>query len=151
MYPYFSILINTKIFLLKVDPCAASLNSNDVFVLVSQKYGYLWYGKGCIGDERELAKELASRVAPRYANDFIVIPEGKEPKDFWDLLGGIGEYASGSIFQVRCNNKLSNMLLFFFQIFFSFNLSSKDFFSHLGSHPRISSTFILMFNCKWKV
>ncbi|XP_065656338.1 advillin isoform X2 [Hydra vulgaris] len=84
---------------LEVEPCAASLNSNDVFVLVSQKNGYLWYGKGCIGDERELAKELAFRVAPRYSNDFVVIPEGKEPKEFWDLLGGIGEYSSGSIFQ----------------------------------------------------
>ncbi|KAL7989808.1 hypothetical protein Chor_012474 [Crotalus horridus] len=41
---------------------AASLNSNDVFLLKTQGDHYLWYGKGCSGDEREMAKELAAII-----------------------------------------------------------------------------------------
>ena len=79
---------------------AASLNSNDVFVLLTPHEGYLWYGKGCSGDERELAKELANRVAPRFADDFEKVLENKEPDTFWKLLGGQGEYSSSHYFEV---------------------------------------------------
>ena len=78
-----------------MDPEAESLNSNDVFVLVSSRKGYLWYGKGCSGDERELAKEVAGIVAPRFKDDFTIVMEGKEPEDFWGALGGKTDYASG--------------------------------------------------------
>lgn len=84
---------------LEVEVCAASLNSNDVFLLLTQSEGYLWYGKGCSGDERELAKELAGRVAPRFAEDFEKIQECREPERFWQFLGGKGEYASGHYFE----------------------------------------------------
>ena len=80
---------------------AASLNSNDVFVLCTKKEGYLWYGKGCSGDERELAKEVAHHIAPHFANDFFVTMEGKEPEAFWEGLGGKGEYASGGRLEVQ--------------------------------------------------
>jgi len=83
-----------------VEVCAASLNSNDVFLLLTQSEGFLWYGKGCSGDERELAKELAGRVAPRFADDFEKVQECKEPQRFWDFLGGKGQYASGHYFEV---------------------------------------------------
>eukprot|EP00794_Sanderia_malayensis_P017326 gene17326-19059_t len=79
----------------EVDAIAGSLNSNDVFVLCTSKIGYLWYGKGCSGDERELAKEVAGMVAPRFKDDFTIVMESKEPEMFWDLLGGKGEYATG--------------------------------------------------------
>ena len=86
-----------------MEPVAASLNSNDVFVLITPQEGYLWYGKGCSGDERELAKELAGRVAPRYRDDFVKILENKEPNEFWNILGGQGEYSSGQYFEVLCS------------------------------------------------
>ncbi len=78
-----------------MDAIAGSLNSNDVFVLCNAKIGYLWYGKGCSGDERELAKEVAALIAPRFKDDFTIVLEGKEPAQFWELLGGQGEYATG--------------------------------------------------------
>ena len=84
----------------QVEACAASLNSNDVFLLLTQSEGFLWYGKGCSGDERELAKELAGRVAPRFAEDFEKVQEAKEPQRFWEFLGGRGDYASGHYFEV---------------------------------------------------
>ncbi|XP_057303795.1 advillin-like isoform X2 [Hydractinia symbiolongicarpus] len=84
---------------LEVEAVAASLNSNDVFVLLTPREGFLWYGKGCSGDERELGKELAARIAPRFAEDFTKVLENKEPAEFWDLLGGPGEYSSGHYFE----------------------------------------------------
>lgn len=86
-----------------MEAIAASLNSNDVFLLLTQSEGFLWYGKGCSGDERELAKELAGRVAPRFAEDFEKVQEAKEPQRFWEFLGGQGSYASGHYFEV-CQN-----------------------------------------------
>ena len=73
----------------------SSLNSNDVFVLCNAKVGFLWYGKGCSGDERELAKEVAGIVSPKFKDDFTIVMEGKEPDDFWNILGGKTEYATG--------------------------------------------------------
>lgn len=40
---------------------AASLNTNDCFVLVSPGETYVWMGKGSTGDERETAKHLAGK------------------------------------------------------------------------------------------
>ena len=46
-------------------PCrAASLNSNDVFVLFTKSSVYIWCGKGSTGDEREMAK-LIAKHSPR--------------------------------------------------------------------------------------
>jgi len=84
---------------LEVEAVAASLNSNDVFVLTIPLKGFLWYGKGCSGDERELAKTLASKVAPRYSDDFEIMPESQETDEFWKYLGGKGEYASGMMYE----------------------------------------------------
>lgn len=39
---------------------ASSLNSNDVFILMSPKVVYIWCGKGSTGDEREMAKKIAA-------------------------------------------------------------------------------------------
>uniref|UniRef100_A0A672GP03 Villin-like n=1 Tax=Salarias fasciatus TaxID=181472 RepID=A0A672GP03_SALFA len=64
---------------------ASSLNSNDVFLLKTDRLCYLWYGKvrvslclmcflqGCSGDER-------------------VVMEGQEPAEFWVALGGKAPY-----------------------------------------------------------
>ncbi|XP_036425180.1 villin-1 [Colossoma macropomum] len=81
---------------IEVVPRSSSLNSNDVFVLSTATSCYLWYGKGCSGDEREMAKSLADIISKREKH---VIAEGQEPADFWVNLGGKSQYASGKRLQ----------------------------------------------------
>ncbi|KAI1891079.1 hypothetical protein AGOR_G00160210 [Albula goreensis] len=80
---------NTKA--IEVPALAASLNSNDIFLLHSQTDRYVWCGKGCSGDERAMAKEVSAAIGK--GNEEIVA-EGMEPTQFWDLLGGKAPYAS---------------------------------------------------------
>ncbi|XP_072541708.1 villin-1 [Salminus brasiliensis] len=80
----------------EVAPRSSSLNSNDVFVLSTPTCCYLWYGKGCSGDEREMSKSLADIISKREKQ---VIAEGQEPADFWVQLGGKSQYASGKRLQ----------------------------------------------------
>ncbi|XP_074258914.1 advillin isoform X1 [Saimiri boliviensis] len=80
---------NTKA--VEVPAFASSLNSNDVFLLRTQAEHYLWYGKGSSGDERAMAKELASLLCDGSEN---TVAEGQEPAEFWDLLGGKTPYAN---------------------------------------------------------
>ncbi|XP_021371999.1 villin-1-like isoform X2 [Mizuhopecten yessoensis] len=69
---------------------AASLNSNDVFVIVTKTNVFIWMGKGCTGDEREMAKKICTR----YSRKPDMVFEGQEKKDFWTLLGGQEDYPS---------------------------------------------------------
>ncbi|XP_009423301.1 advillin isoform X2 [Pan troglodytes] len=80
---------NTKA--VEVPAFASSLNSSDVFLLRTQAEHYLWYGKGSSGDERAMAKELASLLCDGSEN---TVAEGQEPAEFWDLLGGKTPYAN---------------------------------------------------------
>ncbi|XP_029444229.1 villin-like protein [Rhinatrema bivittatum] len=75
---------------------ASSLNSNDVFVLKADQVCYLWCGKGCSGDEREMAKTVANVISKR---DKQTILEGQEPAEFWVALGGKAPYSSDKRFQ----------------------------------------------------
>ncbi|XP_065886890.1 gelsolin, cytoplasmic-like [Dysidea avara] len=81
----------------QVPEVAASLNSNDCFVLETPGDTYIWYGKGCTGDERELANFIVSAVSP--GRDPVKLFEGKEAQEFWDSLGGKTAYASGKILE----------------------------------------------------
>ncbi|KAK6483291.1 villin-1 isoform X2 [Huso huso] len=81
---------------IEVPARASSLNSNDVFVLKSDSCCYLWYGKGCSGDEREIAKTMADIISKR---EKLVISEGQEPADFWVTLGGKCQYANNKRLQ----------------------------------------------------
>nr|XP_008110418.1 PREDICTED: villin-like protein [Anolis carolinensis] len=85
---------NTKT--IEVPARASSLNSNDVFLLKTNQVCYLWCGKGCSGDEREMAKNVADTISKR---DKQTILEGQEPADFWAALGGKAPYASDKRFQ----------------------------------------------------
>ncbi|XP_053569745.1 villin-like protein [Bombina bombina] len=85
---------NTKA--VEVPPRAASLNSNDVFVLKTDSVCYLWCGKGCSGDEREMAKTVANIISKQ---DKQTVLEGQEPAEFWVALGGKSPYASDKRFQ----------------------------------------------------
>ncbi|XP_030641839.1 villin-1 [Chanos chanos] len=80
----------------EVPPRSSSLNSNDVFVLSAENSCFLWYGKGCSGDEREMGKQLADIISKREKH---VIAEGQEPADFWVNLGGKTQYANSKRLQ----------------------------------------------------
>ncbi|KAL2081533.1 hypothetical protein ACEWY4_023386 [Coilia grayii] len=86
---------------IEVPPRSSSLNSNDVFVLKTENCCYMWCGKGCSGDERELGKSLADIISRREKH---VIAEGQEPADFWVSLGGKSQYASSKRLQVEHDN-----------------------------------------------
>ncbi|KAM3593129.1 uncharacterized protein V6R79_006649 [Siganus canaliculatus] len=75
---------------------ASSLNSNDVFLLKTERLCYLWYGKGCSGDERVLGRAMADVLSRQ---DKQVVSEGREPAEFWVALGGKAPYASDSRLQ----------------------------------------------------
>ncbi|XP_007957751.1 villin-1 [Orycteropus afer afer] len=85
---------NTKAF--EVPARANSLNSNDVFILKTPSCCYLWYGKGCSGDEREMAKMVADIIS---RTEKQVVVEGQEPANFWMALGGKAPYANSKRLQ----------------------------------------------------
>lgn len=97
---------------------AASLNSNDVFLLKTDRACYLWYGKGCNGDEREMAKAVANVLS---RHDKRVAMEGQEPAEFWVALGGKTPYANDKSLQVEepphsprlfeCSNQTGRFLM----------------------------------------
>ncbi|KAM9333828.1 advillin [Pholidichthys leucotaenia] len=76
---------------------AASLNTNDVFLLKTNHVIYLWYGKGCNGDERMMGRAIADVLSKQ---DKQVVMEGQEPAEFWVALGGKAPYASDRSLQV---------------------------------------------------
>ncbi|NXU21801.1 VILI protein, partial [Thalassarche chlororhynchos] len=106
---------NTKAF--EVPVRASSLNSNDVFVLKTPNCCYLWYGKGCSGDEREMGKTVADIISKM---EKPVIAEGQEPPEFWVALGGKSQYANSKRLQeenpsvsprlFECSNKTGTFL-----------------------------------------
>ncbi|PNI39127.1 AVIL isoform 5 [Pan troglodytes] len=107
---------NTKA--VEVPAFASSLNSSDVFLLRTQAEHYLWYGKGSSGDERAMAKELASLLCDGSEN---TVAEGQEPAEFWDLLGGKTPYANDKRLQqeildvqsrlFECSNKTGQFIV----------------------------------------
>uniref|UniRef100_A0AAR2LLF5 HP domain-containing protein n=1 Tax=Pygocentrus nattereri TaxID=42514 RepID=A0AAR2LLF5_PYGNA len=80
--------INTKT--TEVPARASSLNSNDVFLLKTDQVTYMWYGKGCSGDEREMGKVVGDVLSKQ---DKQIVMEGQEPPQFWVALGGKAPYA----------------------------------------------------------
>ncbi|XP_017502790.3 advillin isoform X4 [Manis javanica] len=107
---------NTKA--VEVPAFASSLNSNDVFLLQTQAEHYLWFGKGCSGDERAMAKELAGLLCEGTED---TVAEGQEPAEFWDLLGGKTPYANDKRLQqeildvqprlFECSNKTGRFIV----------------------------------------
>ncbi|XP_061074673.1 advillin [Conger conger] len=107
---------NTKA--IEVPAQAASLNSNDIFLLHSNTATYIWCGKGSSGDERAMAKELSSAIGKGSEE---IVPEGMEPTDFWSLLGGKTPYANDKRLQqevldhqprlFECSNKTGRFIV----------------------------------------
>ncbi|XP_046906176.1 villin-1 isoform X2 [Hypomesus transpacificus] len=86
---------------IEVPARSSSLNSNDVFVFSTDTCCYLWYGKGCSGDEREMGKSVADIISRREKQ---VLAEGQEPAHFWVNLGGKSQYASSKRLQEEHSN-----------------------------------------------
>lgn len=107
---------NTKA--IEVPAFSSSLNSNDVFMLKHQEGCFVWCGKGSSGDERQMAKQVAS-VISKGAQE--IIAEGMEPLEFWDLLGGRAPYANDKRLQqvepdhqprlFECSNKTGRFIV----------------------------------------
>uniref|UniRef100_A0A3Q1HWR2 Villin-like n=1 Tax=Acanthochromis polyacanthus TaxID=80966 RepID=A0A3Q1HWR2_9TELE len=87
--------MNTKA--TEVPSRASSLNTNDVFLLKTDHKCYLWYGKGCSGDEREMGRAISDVLSRQ---DKQVVMEGQEPAEFWVALGGKAPYASDKKLQM---------------------------------------------------
>ncbi|XP_048651505.1 villin-like protein isoform X2 [Marmota marmota marmota] len=76
---------------MEVPARASSLNSSEVFLLVTAGVCYLWFGKGCNGDQRETARTVVTVIS---GNDKETVLEGQEPPHFWEALGGRAPYPS---------------------------------------------------------
>ncbi|GAB0094218.1 Gelsolin [Sergentomyia squamirostris] len=74
----------------QLDEVAASLASDDVFILESPKGTFVWQGKGGSDFEREMADNIVGIVSPD--SEPQTIAEGEEPAEFWEALGGEGDY-----------------------------------------------------------
>eukprot|EP01125_Pyxidicula_operculata_P018879 TRINITY_DN676_c0_g6_i1.p1 TRINITY_DN676_c0_g6~~TRINITY_DN676_c0_g6_i1.p1 ORF type:complete len:1235 (-),score=418.69 TRINITY_DN676_c0_g6_i1:44-3748(-) len=84
-------------------PCmTSSLNSSDAFVVNTTTHQYIWYGSGCLGVERDIAKKAAEHLllgendaeeAEGNSKTVVEVEESQEPEEFWELLGGRGEYS----------------------------------------------------------
>ncbi|KAI3358580.1 hypothetical protein L3Q82_014713 [Scortum barcoo] len=73
----------------EVDVSAASLNSNDAFMLkMADRRGYLWVGKGASEEEEKGAEYMSKELNCSSKR----IMEGNEPANFWAALGGKKKY-----------------------------------------------------------
>uniref|UniRef100_A0A8B9L5S5 Scinderin like a n=1 Tax=Astyanax mexicanus TaxID=7994 RepID=A0A8B9L5S5_ASTMX len=99
----------------QVDPTAANLNTNDVFVLKSPDSMFLWRGHGATEEELAAAKFVCTFLGGS-ASEVI---EGKEPAAFWSALGGKKEYQTSSSLQKTvkpprlfgCSNKIGRLIV----------------------------------------
>ncbi|KAG4075921.1 hypothetical protein HA402_003747 [Bradysia odoriphaga] len=69
---------------------AASLASDDVFILETPNATYVWHGVGASPFEKDMAAQIVGRLSPNHAPQ--IIDEGNEPAEFWSAIGGQGDY-----------------------------------------------------------
>lgn len=75
----------------QVDEVAASLNSGDCFILVTPSTVYEWEGAGSSDAERQTTSSIAAILKKNRSS--TIVQEGGESDEFWEFLGGKGEYA----------------------------------------------------------
>ncbi|XP_070247159.1 villin-like protein isoform X1 [Myotis yumanensis] len=78
---------------MEVPARASSLNSSDIFLLDTASICYIWFGKGCSGDQREMARRVVTIISENEEDKETVL-EGQEPPHFWEALGGRAPYPS---------------------------------------------------------
>uniref|UniRef100_A0A336MY83 CSON002905 protein n=1 Tax=Culicoides sonorensis TaxID=179676 RepID=A0A336MY83_CULSO len=69
---------------------ASNLASDDVFILKTPKQTYVWYGKGGSKIEKQMANDVVKNI--NSDKNVVIVEEGKEPKEFWEALGGKASY-----------------------------------------------------------
>lgn len=82
----------------QVPEVAASLNSQDCFVLVTPTDVYTWVGVGSVPEEVTVSENIAAILAKPTGKPITYITEGDHEAmaPFWKALGGQGEYPSES-------------------------------------------------------
>nr|AAH66531.1 Scinderin like b [Danio rerio] len=99
----------------EVEPSAASLNTNDVFVLKTSGGVFVWKGAGASDEEMAAAKYVVSVLGGQSTD----VPEGKEPESFWAALGGKKDYQKSPALQrtikparlFGCSNKTGRLVV----------------------------------------
>jgi len=85
--------INTTIMQTKTG--AFSLNSNDCYILNTPSHIFIWVGEGSNEFERKNSTECSqTALEDCQSKEHVVIKEGEEPDEFWNILGGKGTYTS---------------------------------------------------------
>lgn len=69
---------------------AASLASDDAYILETPATTYVWLGEGASEFERSMAENVAKLLSPD--REAELINEKAEPAEFWSALGGEGDY-----------------------------------------------------------
>jgi hypothetical protein len=79
----------------EVPAVAASLNSEDSFVVVTPGITYVWTGAAANASEIAVASSIANvlRESTVKGCDIITVSEGSEPAEFWVSLGGKTDYS----------------------------------------------------------
>lgn len=80
---------------IQVEEKASSLNSLDEFVLVIPNKVFVWNGSGANTIEKQVAITIANKLN-NGTRSVEEIDEGSEPTDFFEYLGGSGDYAKVS-------------------------------------------------------
>ncbi|CAN9503206.1 unnamed protein product [Ophioblennius macclurei] len=99
----------------EVDAVAPNLNTNDVFVLKSPKGLFVWRGVGATDEEMNASKHVVTFLGGSPAT----VTEGKEPADFWSVLGGKKDYQTSQSLRnmvkpprlFGCSNKTGRLIV----------------------------------------
>jgi hypothetical protein len=71
-----------------------NLNSGDTFLVIAPSLtcAYVWKGAGSDEAEHRVGQNLMEQL--KMCESHVDVNEGEEPQEFWDILGGKGEYSS---------------------------------------------------------
>jgi len=87
---------------------ASSLNSGDVFVLLTPDTMFTWEGKGSNDNEKKAGASIANVL--KGTRKTVTVKEGQETPAFWSAIGGKGSYASeGYLYESEREPRLFSM------------------------------------------
>jgi len=87
---------------------ASSLNSGDVFVLLTPDTMFVWEGRGSNDSEKKAGASIANVLKGQRKT--VTVQEGHEPPAFWSSIGGKGNYASeGYLYESQREPRLFSM------------------------------------------
>eukprot|EP01126_Amoeba_proteus_P060011 TRINITY_DN789_c0_g1_i2.p1 TRINITY_DN789_c0_g1~~TRINITY_DN789_c0_g1_i2.p1 ORF type:complete len:892 (-),score=219.66 TRINITY_DN789_c0_g1_i2:185-2860(-) len=102
-----------------VEVSYASLNSGDVFILDDDNTIYQWNGKTSSRMEKGKALDLTTRLRDERMNrikcEIVVMKEGMESEEFWQVLGGEGPVSSAD--RLMSDEEWENLTVKDFKLF----------------------------------